>query len=101
MLVAAIPMEGITPLMIPSGGHDRRGTFLLAGFCVMTALLCHRFWCGPDFLCSANDSKAHESFWQFLKNFGFAVGSLVLVFAGALTGPLIVPADALGSYLDR
>ena len=99
MLVAAILMEGITPLMILSDGHDWLGAFLLAGFCVMTALHCHRFCYGPDFLRSANDSKAHENFGQFLKSFGLAGGSLVLAFAGALTGPPIVPADALGSSL--
>ena len=101
MLVAARLTEATTPLMILRGGHDRLGAFLLAGFCVMTSRVRHRFWYRPDFLCSANDSRAHGNFGQFLKSFGLAGGSLVLVFAGALTGPPIVSTDALGSSLGR
>lgn len=100
MLVAAIMIEGVTPLMIVSGWHDRLAAFLLAGFCVVTAFLYHPFWRGPDFFSPADDSKAREHFWQFLKNFGLAGGLLLVVYAGTLTDPREVIARPLGSSIN-
>jgi putative oxidoreductase len=87
MLVAAILIETITPLMIVLAWHDRFGAFLLASFCVVTAFLYHPFWKWPDFFSHADDSKAREHFWQFLKNFGLAGGLGLVVFAGPLAPP--------------
>ena len=87
MLVAAILIEAVTPLMIVTGWHDRLGAFLLAGFCVVTAFLYHPFWRSPDFFSPADDSKAREHFWQFLKNFGLAGGLGLVIIAGAMTPP--------------
>lgn len=97
MLVAAILVEGITPLMIVSGVYDRLGAFLLAGFCFVTAFLYHPFWTFPDFWSPRDDSVAREHFWQFLKNFGLIGGLLLVMFEGSLAPPAQVVAHPLSS----
>ena len=87
MLIAAIVVEAVTPFMIVFGWHDRLAAVLLAGFCVVTALLYHPFWLGPDFFSPAADSKARAHFWDFTKNFGLVGGLLLVVFAGGLSAP--------------
>jgi putative oxidoreductase len=99
MLIAAILIEGVTPLMIVAGWQDRLAAFLLAGFCVVTAFLYHPFWKGPDFFIPADDSKAREHFWQFLKNFGLAGGLGLVIVAGAMTPPEQVIAHPFSSSL--
>lgn len=84
MLVAAIAVEGVTPFMIVFGVWDRPAAFVLAGFCVVTAVLYHPFWRGPDFFSGRDDSVAREHFWQFLKNFGLVGGLALVMFAGRL-----------------
>ncbi len=49
MLVASIIVEFVTPVCIVVGWHDRLAAFILAGFCVITAVLFHQFWRFPDF----------------------------------------------------
>ena len=97
MLVVAILIEAITPLMIVAGWHDRFAAFLLAGFCVVTAFLYHPFWKWPDFFTPADDSKAREHFWQFLKNFGLAGGLGLVIIAGVMAPPSTVIAHPFDS----
>ena len=97
MLFAAILIEGVTPLMIVAGWHDRFAAFLLAGFCVVTAFLYHPFWRGPDFFSPADDSKAREHFWQFLKNLGLTGGLGLVIVAGTMTPPREVLAHPFSS----
>lgn len=85
MLVAAIVIEVLTPVCIIFGWHDRFAAFILAGFCVITAILYHQFWKFPDFWSKPGEGRAH--FWDFLKNFCI-VGGLLLVLAGATYAPL-------------
>jgi putative oxidoreductase len=80
MLVAAIAVEFITPLCIVFGWHDRLAAFILAGFCVVTALLYHPFWNFPDFWREDGEGRGH--FWDFLKNFGLTGGLLLVVIGG-------------------
>lgn len=87
MLVAAILVEGITPVLIVAGFYDRIAAFVLAAFCIITAFLYHPFWAFDDFWIPAQTSKAREHFWQFLKNFGLVGGLLLVVFSGILTEP--------------
>jgi putative oxidoreductase len=84
MLIAAILVEFITPFCILFGWHDRLAAFILAGFCVVTALLYHQFWIFPDFW--RKDGVGRSHFWDFLKNFGL-VGGLLLVVIGAGFAP--------------
>lgn len=97
LLVLAIIVEAVTPVCIVLGWHDRAAAFVLAGFCVVTAVLYHRFWTFPDFWSPRADSKAREHFWQFLKNFGLVGGLLLVVFGGPLTPPRDVVAHPLSS----
>jgi putative oxidoreductase len=85
MLVAAIIVEILAPFCIVLGWHDRLAAFLLAGFCVATALLYHPFWKFRDFWSKDGQGRAH--FWDFLKNFGL-VGGLLLVMIGGVPMPV-------------
>lgn len=96
LVVLAICIEVVTPICIVSGWHDRLAAFVLAGFCVVTALLYHPFWAYPD-LWSDPHSQSREHFWQFLKNFGLVGGLLLVVFAGSPASPEQVLAHPLGS----
>ena len=60
--------------------------FLLAGFCVVTALMYHQFWRFPQFW-RFQPGEGLEHFWEFLKNFGL-VGGLGLVVLAPRTLPL-------------
>ncbi len=80
MLVAAILVEGLAPILIVGRLWDRPAALSLAAFCVVTAVLYHPFWRGPDFFSKSPNSIAREHFWQFLKNFCI-VGGLLLVAA--------------------
>ena len=86
MLVASIVVEFVTPVCIVIGWHDRFAAFILAGFCVITAVLFHQFWRFPDFWrFKEGDGLAH--FWDFLKNFGL-VGGLGLIILAPRTLPV-------------
>ncbi|MEO6968930.1 MAG: DoxX family protein [Rhodanobacteraceae bacterium] len=86
LVVIGILIELIAPVLIVIGWHDRIAAFVLAGFCVVTALLYHQFWSYPDFW-KKGESKARTNFWDFLKNFGL-VGGLLLIIFGATLAPL-------------
>jgi putative oxidoreductase len=76
LLVIAIAIELAAPTCIVAGWHDRIAAFILAGFCVVTAVLYHPFWAHADFW-TPGDSKGRRNFWDFLKNLGLAGGLLL------------------------
>jgi putative oxidoreductase len=86
MLVISIIVEFVTPICIVTGWHDRLAAFILAGFCVVTAVLFHQFWRFPDFW-RFKEGEGLEHFWEFLKNFGL-VGGLGLIVLAPRTLPL-------------
>jgi putative oxidoreductase len=86
MLVASIIVEFVTPVCIVAGWHDRLAAFILAGFCVITAVLFHQFWRFSDFW-SFKEGEGLEHFWEFLKNFAL-VGGLGLVVLAPRTLPV-------------
>lgn len=92
LLVLAIVVELVTPFCIVIGWHDRLAAFVLAGFCVASAVLYHNFWNYPDFWIKG-DSKARSHFWDFLKNFGLVGGLLLVTFGASL-----VPAGQVASH---
>ncbi len=49
LLIMAIIVEVAAPICIVLAWHDRMAAFVLAGFCVVTALLYHEFWRYGDF----------------------------------------------------
>ncbi|MGI4848498.1 MAG: DoxX family protein [Janthinobacterium lividum] len=80
LLIAAILVECLTPVMILAGWYAGWAAVLLAGFCIVTALLYHPFWKFPDFWSKPAEGRAH--FWDFLKNLGLAGGLLLVPLLG-------------------
>jgi uncharacterized membrane protein YphA (DoxX/SURF4 family) len=50
LLVLAMMVEFVTPVCIVSGWYDGFAAFVLAGYCVITAILYHNFWKVPALL---------------------------------------------------
>jgi putative oxidoreductase len=86
MLVASIAVEFAAPVCIVTGWHDRLAAFILAGFCVVTAVLFHQFWRFADFW-RFREGEGLDHFWEFLKNFGL-VGGLGLIVLAPHTLPV-------------
>jgi putative oxidoreductase len=78
LIVAGLATEVLMPLGILTGIADRAAGFVMAGYCMVTALLWKQFWKPGDFW-RTGDSKGRELFWDFLKNFSLAGGFLLLV----------------------
>jgi putative oxidoreductase len=78
LLIMGMAVEFITPVCIVAGWHDHLAAFILAGYCVVTALLYHDFWAYPDFW-APGESVSRMHFWDFTKNFCVAGGLLVLI----------------------
>ena len=78
LIVAGLATEILMPLGILTGIADRAAGFVMAGYCMVTALLWKQFWKPGDFW-RAGDSKGRDLFWDFLKNFSLAGGFLLLV----------------------
>jgi len=96
LLAAAIIVEGVAPFCIVFGWHDRLAAFVLALFCIVTAILYHPFWKFRDFWKSGN-SVARGHFWDFLKNFGLVGGLLLVVFATQLAPVRVIVRRPLSS----
>ena len=58
---------------------------ILAGYCVVTALLWKQFWKAPDFRLRGT-SGGRDIFWDFLKNLALAGGFLALAFGASAAG---------------
>ena len=80
LLVLAMIVEFVTPVCIVSGWYDGVAAFVLAGYCVITAILYHNFWAYPRFW--SPGSAGYPHLWDFLKNFGL-VGGLLLIVLGS------------------
>ncbi|MBK8175479.1 MAG: DoxX family protein [Rhodospirillales bacterium] len=77
LLVLAMLLEFITPVLIICGWQDRIAGIVLAGYCVVTAILYHNFWKYPRFWSPSSEGYPHA--WEFLKNFGLVGGLLLMV----------------------
>ena len=97
LLIAGGLVEIFAPLCIVTAWHDRAAAFILAGYCVVTALLFHPFWSSGDFWSAGADSKGRTHFWEFLKNFSLAGGLLMIVLLGNLMPASTVLAHPLSS----
>jgi putative oxidoreductase len=80
LLVLAMTIEFVTPVCIVFGWYDGWAALVLAGYCVITAILYHNFWTYPRFWSSTSEGYPHV--WDFLKNFGL-VGGLLLIVLGS------------------
>ena len=81
----ALFVELIMSLAVITGFFDRLAAVILAGYCMVTALLWKQFWKTPDFRLKG-PSKGRDVFWDFLKNFALAGGFLVLATGGTAYG---------------
>jgi putative oxidoreductase len=72
-------IEVVMSLAILTGKADRLAAFILAGYCLVTAMLWKQFWKSPDFRLRGA-SRGREIFWDFLKNVAVAGGFLLLAF---------------------
>jgi putative oxidoreductase len=80
LLILAMMVEFVTPVCIVLGWYDGFAAFVLAGYCVITAILYHDFWKYRRFWSPSSEGYPH--LWDFLKNFGL-VGGLMLVVLGS------------------
>jgi putative oxidoreductase len=85
LIIAGFGIEVIMSLAILTGLFDRLAAFILAGYCMLTALLWKQFWKAPDFRLKGA-SAGRDVFWDFLKNFALAGGFLLLAFGSDAAG---------------
>jgi len=78
LILLGVAIEILMPLAVLTGTADRAAGFVLAGYCIVTALLWKQFWKPGDFW-AGGDSKGRTLFWDFLKNVSLAGGFLLLV----------------------
>ena len=78
LILLGLAVEILMPLAVLTGTADRAAGLVLAGYCIVTALLWKRFWKPGDFW-AGGDSKGRALFWDFLKNVSLAGGFLLLV----------------------
>jgi putative oxidoreductase len=78
LILLGVTVEILMPLAILTGTADRAAGLVMAGYCMVTAVLWKQFWKPGDFW-KTGDSKGRDLFWDFLKNFSLAGGFLLLV----------------------
>ncbi|MEO5757695.1 MAG: DoxX family membrane protein [Mesorhizobium sp.] len=81
LILTGLFVEIVMSLGVLTGIADRLAAFVLAGYCMVTALLWKQFWATDDFTL-VGPSKGRDVFWDFLKNFALAGGFLLITFGG-------------------
>jgi putative oxidoreductase len=72
-------IEALMSAAILTGVADHLAALILAGYCIVTALLWKRFWNVPRFRLRGSTAD-RDLFWDFLKNLALAGGFLLLAF---------------------
>ncbi|KAA3442063.1 DoxX family protein [Mesorhizobium sp. SARCC-RB16n] len=85
LVIGGLCVEVSMSLAILGGVADRLAALILAGYCLVTALLWKQFWRQPDFRLKGK-STGRDVFWDFLKNFALAGGLLLLAFGSNAAG---------------
>ena len=85
LILCGLGVEVGMSLCILTGVADRLAALILAGYCIVTALLWKQFWKTPDFRLKGK-SQSREMFWDFLKNLALAGGFLLLAFGASASG---------------
>jgi putative oxidoreductase len=85
LIFAGFGVEVVMSLAILTGIADRMAAFVLAGYCIVTALLWKQFWRRPDFRLRGA-SRGRDTFWDFLKNLALAGGFLTLALGASANG---------------
>jgi len=85
MLFAGLAIEVVMSLAILTGIADRLAALILAGYCIVTAVLWKQFWKTPDFRLKGA-SHGRDIFWDFLKNIALAGGFLMVTIGATASG---------------
>jgi putative oxidoreductase len=85
LIALGLLVEVVMSLAVIAGFFDRLAAVILAGYCMVTAVLWKQFWKTDDFRLKG-PSKGREVFWDFLKNFALAGGFLILATGGTALG---------------
>jgi putative oxidoreductase len=85
LIVCGLGVEIVMSAAILTGVADRLAAFILAGYCIVTALLWKQFWKEPDFRLKGK-SAGRDVFWDFMKNVALAGGFLLLAFGTDAAG---------------
>lgn len=85
LILTGVTVEIVMPLAILTGVADRLAAVIMAGYCVVTALLWKQFWAPGDFW-RRGSSKGRDLFWDFLKNFSLAGGFLLIAVGTTAAG---------------
>jgi putative oxidoreductase len=97
LILVGLSVEILMPLAILTGTADRAAALVLAGYCMVTAVLWKQFWKPGDFW-HGGDSKGRMLFWDFLKNLSLAGGFLLLVVGAPGTLGSFLAAPLASSY---
>jgi putative oxidoreductase len=95
-ILGGLGVEIFMSLAVLTGVADRLAAFVLAAYCVITALLWKQFWKRVDFRLRG-PSQGREMFWDFLKNLAVAGGFLMLAFGSNVAGVRGFVENPLGS----
>ncbi|HEY6451147.1 MAG TPA: DoxX family membrane protein [Steroidobacteraceae bacterium] len=85
LIALGFGVEVLMSLAVLTGIADRLAAFILALYCIVTALLWKQFWRTPDFRLRGA-SRGREVFWDFLKNLAVAGGFLLLALGSDAAG---------------
>ena len=85
LIAGGFGIEVVMSLAILTGIADRLAALILAGYCVVTAMLWKQFWKGQNFRLKG-EGGGRDMFWDFLKNFALAGGLLLLTFGANASG---------------
>ena len=85
LIAGGFGTEVVMSLAILTGIADRLAALILAGYCIVTAMLWKQFWKEQDFRLKG-EGGGRDMFWDFLKNFALAGGFLLLAFGTNASG---------------
>jgi putative oxidoreductase len=78
MILAGLAVEIFCSVGVVTGIADRASAFVIAGYCLVTAVLFKQFWAPGDFW-SDPDGEGRTLFWDFVKNLSLGAGFLLIV----------------------
>jgi putative oxidoreductase len=96
LLLLGLAVEVVMSLGVLTGIADRAAALILAGYCIVTALLWKQFWKPGDFW-AHGESQARGLFWTFLKNLAVAGGFLLITFGTSASSVATLFEDPLSS----
>ena len=79
-ILIGLVVELVCSLGVVTGVADRACAFVIACFCMATAILFKRFWSQGDFRADP-DGRGRSLFWDFMKNLSLA-GAFLLIVVG-------------------